>query len=450
MNTPDVGTPEVSLSLQEKSFASVTSSLRNVPPWSLYTLRQRWIFLFILFLVTTSNYFDYFILSVMLEPIKHEFHVSDTMLGLLSGFCFALFYAFTALPIASWSDRGNRRTVISLSLSAWSVMTAVCGVAGTFGQLALARFLVGAVEPGALPPAQSLVADYFPPERRALAVSILSQGGSAAGWLVGIGLGGYIVATHGWRIAFVMAGVPGILLALVARFALSEPRLAVGFPNAGAHAESTLETLRHLKCKNSYLFALLGLSLYAVFSYGVATFVPSFMVRSLHASLEQISVIWGSIIAIANLGGAVIGGWLADVLGKRDVRWYAWIPAGGCALAVAAYGTAFCMWSPSTFIATDFVAEFLVAAGTPSAFVAIHAVCGNQRRTMAVATAMLLFSLLGSGVGPPVVGIISDMLGSLYGSDSLRLSLLTLLLFLAPAAIAFGAAGRAMRADLED
>lgn len=385
----------------------------------------------------------------MLDPIKREFHVSDTMLGLLSGFCFALFYAITALPIARWADYGNRRTVITLALTAWSLMTAVCGLARSFGQLALARFFVGAVEPGALPPAQSLVADYFPPERRAFAVAVLSQGGSAAGWLVGIGLGGYIVAIYGWRIAFVMAGIPGILLAIIARIFLSEPRTSTGFPSASGHAESVVETLRVLKDKQSYLFALLGLSLYAIFSYGIATFVPSFMTRSLHASLEQISLIWGALIASANLGGAVIGGWLADMLGKRDARWYTWMPAMACALAVFAYGVAFSTNHPSSFIAADFVAEFICAAGTPAIFVAMHAVCGSQRRTMAVATAMLLFSMFGSGVGPPIVGIISDIFGSTYGSDSLRISLLALLIFLIPAAIAFCMAGRSMLNDLE-
>src|SRR5262249_40651273 len=148
--------------------------------------------------------FDYYVLGVVLEPIKLEFHVSDTQLGLLGGLCFALCYAATALPFARWSDRGNRCTVLTFALAGWSVMTVLSGFAQTFLQLAIARLGVGAMQPGQSPASQSLIADYFAPERRtsALAVTIA---GSSLGNLIGIALGGYIAATLGWRKSFVVS-----------------------------------------------------------------------------------------------------------------------------------------------------------------------------------------------------------------------------------------------------
>jgi MFS family permease len=145
------------------------------PSWTLYSSRQRWGLLAVLFLVSTSNYLDRNVISVLLEPIKQEFHVSDTMLGLLGGFCFSIFYAVFGMPVARWADRGNRRTVITLALAIWSLMTLCCGLAQTFVQLTIARIGVGAGEAGAIPPAQSLIADYFSPQQRATAIAIFPR-----------------------------------------------------------------------------------------------------------------------------------------------------------------------------------------------------------------------------------------------------------------------------------
>jgi MFS family permease len=420
-----------------------------IPSWSLYTAWQRWGFLTLLFVVTVSNYFDYFILSVLLDPIKKEFQVSDTMLGLLSGFCFALLYGIAALPIARWADRGNRRTVITFALAGWSVMTALCGLAQSFWQLALARLGVGAVEPGALPPAQSLIADYFPPERRATAISILTQGGSCVGYLVGVSLGGYIAATYGWRMAFLCAGIPGIALAVLIRVFLAEPRVQLGFP-ASVETESLAQTFGQLKRKPSFIWALIGIATFTLFSFGLGIFLPSFMIRTLHASLIQVSVSWGLAISAANLIGAVVGGLSADRLSRRDIRWYAWLPAVGCVLGIPFYILALTSHELSKFIAFDFTAELLSSGGTAAAFAAIHSVCGHSRRAMATAIVLFSVNFLGSGLGPLIAGVLSDAYGAVYGLQGLRYSLITLVVFLIPAAAAFYWAGRAMPRDLED
>jgi MFS family permease len=443
-------TPPSSKKIDDARSKLPSSPTASVHPWSLYSPWQRWGFLAILFLVTISNYFDYFVLSVVLEPIKNEFHVSDTKLGLLSGACFALIYATAALPIARWADRGDRTTVIALALAGWSAMTAACGLAQSFWQLALARFGVGIAEPGAVPPSQSLVADYFPPERRATAITVLTNGASAVGWFVGIGLGGYIAARHGWRVAFLMAGVPGLALAAIVKLVLAEPRRQLGFPRTGAHAESFGQSMNYLRRKRSFVFTLVGVSVYCIFAYGITVFVPSFMIRSLHTTLEQVSMSWGSAIAAANIVGAVIGGRVADRLSRRDVRWYAWLPAIACTIGLPLYWLALLSERVWVFISVEVLAELVLSVGAPVAFVAVLAVCGSRRRSLASAAVYCSMVLIGGTLGPFLSGALSDAFHSTHGFDSLRYSLLALCGFLIPAAAAFFAAARALPQDLED
>lgn len=417
-------------------------------PWSLYSPARRMGFLLILFLVTTSNYFDYYILSVVLEPIKHEFHASDTLLGLLSGFCFALVYAFAALPIARWSDRGDRRTVITVALSLWSVITSLCGMAQSFFQLALSRFALGAIEPGGMPPAQSLIVDYFPANRRAMASSVLNAG-SAAGYFAGVGIGGYIAATHGWRVAFLVAGVPGLLLALIAYFGLAEPREKLGFPSDNAGREGMWQAFSQLRRKRTFVFMLAALSTYTVFSYGIAIFLPSFLIRVMHSTLTQVSLSWGFTVSAADLTGAMLGGWLGDRLTRRDVRWCAWLPATTCLVGGAVYILTLVTHDLFTFIAFNFVAETILTIGISITYVPVHAVCGSPRRTVAIAMTEACTMLVGAGLGPFLAGGFSDLLNPTFGLESIRYSLLAMLTFLIPASIAFYLAARAMPRELE-
>jgi predicted MFS family arabinose efflux permease len=410
---------------------------------------RSWLSLAVLFLVVTSSYFDYYVLSVVLEPIKREFQVSDTSLGLLGGLSFALLYSVTALPIARWSDRGNRRTVITFALIAWSVMTLASGWARTFWQLALARVGVGMVEPGAVPPSQSLVTEYFPPERRGTATSLLNSG-SAAGYLVGIGIGGWVASAYGWRAAFIAAGGPGLILAVIVRFFLVEPRCERGFPAGQAAAESWTSSLRVLSRKRSFLFVLLGASVYTVFTFGTGIFLPSFLIRDLHASTAQISGEWAPCVAVASLAGCMIGGRIADALSRWDIRWYAWLPGAACVLGAPFYWAALATSSVASFIVFNSTAEFVLGLGIAVSFAPVHAVCGSLRRTQAIAIMQLSFILIGAGLGPVIAGGLSDFLNTAHGSDSLRAALLSMILFLFPAAAAFFWAGRSLPRELEE
>jgi MFS family permease len=295
-----------------------------------------------------------------------------------------------------------------------------------------------------------LIADYFPPGRRATAVTVLTNGASAVGWFVGIGIGGYIAATRGWRIAFLAAGLPGIALAIVARLCLGEPRRRLGFPAADPGAESFAQAVAHLRRKRSYVLVLAGVSVYCIFAYGVTVFVPSFMIRSLHTTLERVSFSWGSAIAAANIVGAVIGGRMADRLGRRDVRWYAWLPAVACVIGLPLYWLALLARHVWAFISIEVLAELVISIGAPVAFVAILAVCGRARRSLASAAVYSAMVLIGGTLGPFLSGAMSDWFHAESGLDSLRYALVVVCLFLIPAALCFHAAARAMPAELED
>jgi predicted MFS family arabinose efflux permease len=416
--------------------------------WSMYTTRQRWAFLAVLFLVSTSQFLDRSVISVLLEPIKQEFKVSDTMLGFLGGSCFALFYTIAGMPLARWADRGNRRTIISLALVVWSVMTLFCGLAQTFGQLVLARVGVGIGEAGGIPASQSLIADYFPPQRRATAIAIFF-GAVTAGNMLGLGVGGNIAAASGWRQAFLFAALPGLLLALMVRLILSEPRLRAGGAATAAPAEPVAEAISRLRKKRSYVMALFGSVLYYLFVYGPVIFIPSFLMRVLHQPLARASTTLAFVGASAALVGTPIGGLLADRLSGRDIRWLSWVPAIAFAVAGPLWMIAFTLNSMTAVMACIFIATVVLAAGFPTVFSAIHSVCGGTRRATAIAIVLFSASLVGGVFGPLASGVLSDALSAGFGREGLRYALMAMTLLLPASAAMFYFCGRAMPYDVE-
>jgi MFS family permease len=223
----------------------------------------------VLFTVYVINFIDRQVLSVFIDPIKEEFGVSDTAMGLLIGFAFALFYTFAGIPIARWADRGNRRTIIAIGLAVWSAMTAVCGLTRSFLQLALARIGVGVGEAAGSPPAHSLISDYFPPEKRATALGIYAWGvyvGSALAYLGG----GYLRAHFDWRTAFLCLGIPGLAFALIVRFTVREPPRGISERGAAPAQTTTFgETLRHLLGCRSWVTLVAGSCFLSLTGYGV-------------------------------------------------------------------------------------------------------------------------------------------------------------------------------------
>ena len=405
--------------------------------WTLYPLRQRLGFLVVLSLVATSNFVDRNVLGILLEPIKAEFGVSDTLLGLLSGLCFALFYATLGIPIARLADRGNRVRIVTVSLIVWSLMCAAGGAAQNFWQLALTRVGVGAGEAGAVPPSQSLIADYFPPEQRTRALAVFTLG-STAGYLLGFSGGGWIAQTYGWRLAFVAVGLPGLALALLTVLVLREPRRHLGFAGASGvtrAAEPLSETLAKLLRKRAFLYVLGSLILYNFLAYGALIFTTSFIVRVHGLSLAQAGAIFGTVAAAAAVVGSLVGGTVADAAIKRDPRWLTRLCAAGLFLAWPLHLLAFSTPNVTIMFVSLFIAVVLLSGVVPSQYAALHMVCGSARRATSIAIALLLINLVGLGLGPIVTGALSDHFAASLGpAEGLRRALLIVLTVFVPSA----------------
>jgi MFS family permease len=425
---------------------TTTTAVRR--PWDMYGSRQRWVYLAVLFLVSTSNYADRNVISVLLEPIKAEFHVSDTMLGLLTGISFAVFYATLGIPVARWADRGNRKFIMTLALTIWSFMTMLCGAAQTFWQLAFARVGVGAGEAGAIPPAQSLIADYFDPPRRARALAIF-MASATAGYLLGFVLGAHIAAVYGWRHAFVLLGAPGLLLALIVHFVLHEPRTLPEFQPEIAAGESTSETIRALLRKRSFVYLIAGMVVYFMIAYGALVFFPSYMVRVLHQPLDDVGAVYGGLSAVVTIFGTLAGGWVTDRLGRVNVAWLGWLPAVGLALAWPFYELLLLVPSFGLLLAISVFAGLALNLAIPAMFAALHAICGSARRAMAVAICFFFANLIGLGLGPVVAGALSDAFTAQYGPVGLRYALMIVVTLLLPSGLFMYLCGNHIARDSE-
>lgn len=402
----------------------------------------------VLFLVSTVSNIDRQIMTVAIEPIKTDFHATDTEMGLLTGFAFALFYATLGLPIARWADRGDRKLIITISITFWSIMTAACGIAQNFTQMFLARIAVGIGEAGALPTAQSLIADYFPPEARGRAIGIFTMAG-VAGFALAL-IGGAQIASHfGWRAMFIAFGASSILAALVAGLVLREPRSMMARA-AHSSGESLRQAIAALRSKRSFLWQIAGAAFYGIVCYGALVFVVSHLVRSFALTLANAGAIYGAISSVTAIIGALAGGYLTDRLGKRDVAAVPMLTGLLMIGAFPAYVIALLSHDLIIFILGMLVGGALIFAAGPPLFAGVHIVCGSRRRASAIATLYLLMNLIGLGGAPVLTGFLSDSFGGIYGSASgLRMAMLISVTALLPGACCFIAARRAIRRDEE-
>ena len=402
----------------------------------------------VLVVVYTFNFIDRQILSILMEPIKADLGLSDTQLGLLTGFAFALFYATLGIPIARLADKGNRRNLIAGALTIWSAMTAMSGLAQNFWHLLIARIGVGIGEAGCSPPAHSIISDYYPAEKRATALGIYSLG-IPVGILFGFLAGGWLNQFFGWRVAFFVVGAPGIILAILVKLSLREPIRGMSEGRADTAPHPTVkETFTFLWSKRSFRHLAFGGGLTAFVGYGVVTWVPSFLIRSYGMQTGEVGTYLGLILGIPGGIGIVLGGWMADRYGSRDTRWYLWIVTVALLLGVP--------FSLGIYL-TD-------SAGMALLFLCIPVLLGNfyqattfsqtqglvPLRMRAVAAAVLLFilNIIGLGAGPQAIGLLSDFLEPSYGQESLRYSLLILSFVNVWAAYHYYLAGKYLKQDL--
>jgi predicted MFS family arabinose efflux permease len=378
----------------------------------------------ILVVVYTFNFIDRQILSILMESIKLDLGLSDQALGFLAGFAFAAFYAVLGMPIALWADRGNRRNLITLALAIWSVMTALSGLAQNFTQLALARIGVGIGEAGCSPPAHSLISDYYPPEQRATALGIYSIG-IPLGVMFGLFVGGWINEVYGWRYAFFVVGVPGLLLAALVRLTLQEPPRGLS-ENRSAEdiPPAFFETVKFLLRRPAFLHIAFGGALAAFVGYGVISWFPSFLIRSHAMKTTEIGLWFGLIMGIPGGAGIFLGGYLADKFGATDPRWYLWTAAVASLVALPFGFATYLLSNPYWALAVFSIPILLSNFWQATVFAQTQSLV--QLRMRGVASAILLFiiNIIGLGAGPWMIGIVSDLLAPRYGTDSLRWSLL--------------------------
>jgi len=413
----------------------------------MYRPAQRWAFLAILFLASASSNIDRHVISVLIEPIKQEFAASDTMMGLLGGFAFAALYATLGLPVARYADRGDRKLVISVALAVWSLMTVLCGMTRTFPELVLARIGVGAGEAGAMPPAQSLIADYFPPEQRARALGVFISS-STVGYLLAFTVGAWLAASHGWRTAFIALGAPGLILCILTWFGLSEPRKQT--PATLHRQEPVRETLRALASKRTFVLLCLAVILYYLVAYGAVIWFPAYLVRVLHLDLVSVGAIFGLLGAAAALVGSVIGGVVTDVATRRGGAYAARVPAVILVATVPFYELAMLSNEPALFYAGSFVGAVGLSAAVPAFFTLLHRVCGSPRRSISVAMLLFFGNLIGLGLGPLVTGMLSDRFSGAYGDVGLRYAIMIAFAALVFSGLALWAAAGSVDSDAED
>ena len=379
--------------------------------------------LWILLIVYIFNFLDRQIVNILAEPIKTDLGLSDTELGLLAGPAFAVFYALLGIPIARHADKQgtNRVRLISLALAVWSAMTAVCGLAQNFVQLLFARIGVGVGEAGCTPAAHSLISDSVAPEKRSSAIAFYGLG-VPIGSLLGLIIGGIVNDLYGWRIALMLVGAPGLLLASVVLFVMREPRHSRTAEAAAAATVplSTGEALREIFASRAYVYILIAASVTAFLGYGKGLWTISFFIRSHGLSTTEAGLSMAVVLGLAGAVGTWLGGKLADKFGARDKRHILTFPAYGMAVAAPVLFLGYVMEDWRIAVALLVLPTMLNAAYYGPAYGCVQGLV--QPRARAVAASIMLFgqNLIGLGLGPFLFGVLSDALQPVAGQESVR------------------------------
>jgi len=417
----------------------------SAPIHTQYSAGYRWYVLCVLTLGYIFNFIDRQVMTILLEPIKAEFGATDTLMGLLTGLAFALFYATLGVPMARLADRWSRRNVLAISMAVWSGMTALCATATSFGQLALYRIGVGVGEAGGTPPSQSLLADIFPPAQRSLAQGVLASGTNIA-VLVGLFGGALLADAYGWRNVFWIFGVPGVALAVLIRLTVREPVREIRVVEEDGSLWSAIQRISALP---GFPAIALAVGMTAVSGYGLGVWSPSFMIRVHGLSLVDAGLYLGLIGVFGGILGTLLSAILVDRLAQQDARWQLRLPMIGVLISIPTQAL-FLLWPaehvwmlgdrpfPVALVFMFFSAIFASFWIAPS-YAAVQNLVPAHWRTQAAALLLLILNLLGMGLGPLVVGWLSDVYGGL-GDVSIRYALLSSLIFCAAGAFAFSRA----------
>lgn len=395
------------------------------------TDRQRNYTLFMLVLVFTSSHVDRQIMGILGQPIKESLLISDTQLGLLTGIMFAVFYATLGMPMAMWADRNNRRNLISFSVFLWSLMTALCAAATNFMQLLLLRIGVGVGEAGSNPPSHSMIADLYPPEKRSTAMAIF---GTGINWgiLIGFLVGGWIKEWYGWRTAFVVVGLPGILLAVLVRYTVKEPPR--GYSEAlkqETPAPAFREVVRFILRSAVLRHIVAAGALVSFAGYASVIWVPIYLVRIHDMGTGEVGSYLALLIGVGGAIGIYVGGRIADFMAaRRGQQWLPWVVAVSSLITLPMLYLTFMATTPMGAIAAYALPAMLGTLYVAPGFALIQNATPLEMRSVAAAINLFITNIIGLGLGPFTVGFFSDVFSQTHGEDGLRWGLATTILIL--------------------
>ncbi|MDA9230438.1 MFS transporter [Alphaproteobacteria bacterium] len=403
----------------------------------------------VLVAIYASSHVDRQIVSILAESIKQDLLLSDSQLGFLIGLSFALFYATLGIPIAILADRYSRRNIIAISVIIWSGMTALSGIASNFFQLALARIGVGIGEAGSSPPSHSMIADLFPLESRGAAMGVYAAGINI-GVLIGFLVGGFIDEWYGWRMAFFIVGIPGIFLGLLLLFTVKEPaRSLAPKPLPKNFFKEVWNTFQIMMAIQSLRHIVIGCTLVVFVGYGT-TYWNGVFFRRLHGlSPSETGMLLALVGGLIGGIGTFFGGWLADKLATKDKRAYVWLTA-----VVKVLMAPFIAWfyferdtTTAAYLLT--IIAFFGGFYLSVSFAMTQTLLPPASRALGAALLLFFINIIGLGLGPFIVGVLSDLFYADYGQDGLRYALLIVTLLNIWGALHYYLAGRTLAADLE-
>lgn len=409
-----------------------------------------WPVLAILCFVYVLNFLDRQLLSILAKPIQDELGVTDGQLGLISGLYFALFYCLISIPVGWLADRTNRTRVLALACGLWSAATMACGLSANYPQLVLARMTVGVGEAGGVPPSYAIITDYFPPGRRGTALSLFNLG-PPIGQAMGVAFGAAIAAAYSWRMAFIILGAVGLVAALVVLFGVREPARG-GLDPVAAQAKVAQPgfwpTVRMFFATPALRLVALASAATQIVTYGAGNFTTLFLMREKGMTLPDVSLWYALVVAVGMGGGIFVSGRVIDRFTRRSKVAYALAPALSLSLAVLPF-LGF-VWAPSWPLALAFLLgpTFLNYFYLSSAVALVQEEVAPEQRVLSGALLLLVMNLIGMGVGPTFVGMVSDALKASHPDNSLQLAFYALTpVYLVAVALFLALAGVLRRED---
>ena len=403
--------------------STITAAAEPVPA----SLSARWYVLIVMSIVYAISIADRYVMSTVLEPIRLELKLTDSGIAFLTGVSLALFYVTLGIPISWLADRFNRRNILAVSLVAWSVMSALCGVSRSYLQLLLARIGVGVGEAGGTPPANSIIADYFPAARRPMAMAIFALGAPIGAW-IGADMAGAVAEAYGWRAAFLVLGAPGVIIGALVFLTIREPRRGRLDLGAQDRAASVVDSVKFLLRRKAAMHVMVGGGLSALWGWGLMWFTPTYLQRAYHLDVGQAGAVLGPIHLIAGVAASLLTAWLLSRPWFADPRRVLLLLASVTALSTVPSFIAY--WTHSLAVARISLWLFIPAIYfyIGPAMALVQNLAPPRMRAMFIAISLVLANVLNLIVAPQAVGWMSDHFAGAHGADaaSLRLALLIL------------------------